>query len=204
MSFLSYGIHPPIISEISVSSLSGNTDFVIKGDYFSHKINLNQVVILGLENYYYVEVIQSTNTELKVRAIKRNNILPVTGEKFALKVTSRSKSTIFPEHFSIQFPQILGMSPTRGHVGSTFTIEIDPLTFRENEFYLTTSFANTTPSSVLGTFNGVVNNVNAGSYQVKLNGVGYDHFHIYHQEFEVFNSWKNIDQIQVKPRYRSF
>ncbi|WP_373520587.1 hypothetical protein [Aquiflexum sp.] len=201
MTFLSKGTRPPIINEISVSGLSGNTEFVIKGDYFSQNKNLNKVEILGLERYYYVEIIRSTNTELKLRAIKGGDILPVTDEKFALKVTSRGKSIIIPQHFSIQFPQILGMSPTRGHVGSTFTIEIDPLTFRENEFYLTTSFATTTPSSVLGIINGVVKNINAGSYQVKLNGTGYDHFHIYHREFEVLNSWKlyrgNPGQTQI-------
>lgn len=190
MSFLSNGIHPPTISEISVSNLSGNTDFEIKGDYFSRNKNLNNVAILGLENYYFVEIIRGTNTELKLRAIKRNNVLPVTDEKFSLKVTSRGKSIIVPQHFSIQFPQILTMSLTRGHVGSTFTLEIDPLNFQQNDLFLSDYFAKFTPSTVPGIYNGVVKNVPADSFEQRLTGDGFNHQ--FSENFEVLNSWKKF------------
>ncbi|WP_373497685.1 IPT/TIG domain-containing protein [Aquiflexum sp.] len=196
LNLMSEGTRPPVISDISVSTLSGDTDFIIKGNYFSNKINQNKVEIIGLERHYTVEIIQSTNIELRVRAKKGGYNIPVTIDKFGLKVTTFNKSIVVHNHFSLQYPQILSMSPTKGHVGTTFTVEIDPLAYQQNELYLTTYFAKLTPSPVSGIYNGIVKNVNAGTYEMRLSGYGF--ISIYPENFEVLNSWKTFRETTAK------
>lgn len=194
LTFTSKGGRKPEITGVSTNLIFGDMEFTIMGNYFSSRKEGNIVEIPGLEQFFRLEVLSSTNQEIRVKMTRRYFVVADFGQKYSLKLTVAGQSTFVVDHFTMSFPVIGHIDPLRAHVGKMIQIGInDEFGQFDGKAYFN---YNGFPSAQMilsgggfGQYMAKIPNIQPGSYEVSILGDG-SYLNTYPEKFEVLNSWK--------------
>ncbi len=197
VTFTSQGGMAAEIKSVSTSKIIGTMEFTIKGQYFSNIKENNLVEIPGLEEYFQISVLSSTDQEIKVLLQRLyGSKLIIDDSKFALRVTTSGLTSEIKDHFTFGFQTIKDISPLRGYVGEAFHVlfENEPERDAEKLYFNYNRY----PSSDLklgkmpeGGYQGLIPNLPPGKYPISFVE---SHISVFPESFEVLNSWKVIKE----------
>lgn len=208
LSFTSKGGRKPEITGISTDLIFGDMEFTITGDYFSSRKERNIVEIPGLEQFFRLEVLSSTNQEIRVKMTRRYFVVAAFGEKYSLKLTTAGQSTFVVDHFTMAFPTIGHIDPLKGQVGKLIQIGINDEfgQFDGKAYFNYNGFPSaqiTLSGGGFGQYRGIVPNTEPGFYELSILADG-GYLSTYPEKFEVLNSWKVYQKDIAMPQLETF
>lgn len=208
LSFNSQGGRKPEITDISTNLIFGDMEFTITGNYFSSRNERNIVEIPGLEEFFRLEVLSSTNQEIRVKMTRRYFVVAAFGQKYSLKLTVADQSTFVVDHFTMAFPVIGHIDPLRAHVGKLIQIGINDEfgQFDGKAYFNYNGFPSaqmTLSGGGFGQYMAKIPNIQPGSYEVSILGDG-SYLNTYPEKFEVLNSWKVYQKDISMPQLESY
>lgn len=187
--FISRGGRAPVIYSISPNTLSENAEYTLTGDYFSTLPYGNKVELLTIDSYYTAVVTYSSNKELKFKVYRTNKSIQGGSHSYSLKVTSNNKSVTKPDAFKISNPYIEDVTPLKGHVGSKVFMKVNFMSSNVKDLlFHQTYFATFSPTPKGDVFEGRINDLGPGIYEVSITNGNFHHSYRY--SYEILNSWK--------------
>lgn len=195
LTFLSQGVHSPVIDSVSTNKLFEDGEFIIYGDFFHSELDRNWVEVPGLEDYYKFQVTEVSRNEMKVYVDRRYMNIQTSNNKFDLVVNSAGKKTVLPEHFSFGFPVIEEISPLKIYSGDRITMKFSE-SVEDMQIYFQIMYDGEFVSfieemEVVGNeVRGILGDTAPGEYLIKYSGGGFTS--TFSQPLEVLSSWETV------------
>ncbi len=201
LNFLSEGVNPPIIEEVSTDKIYFSALIRIKGDFFNSRLENNVLEIPGIEANFYITKVSASNQELVFKVTKNSNNLTPTNKKFDLVLKSGGKVLILPAYFSLDFPSIKSVTPMELFVGEFLQIGVNA-EYPANEFSIKLSGSSASQilklNSTSGTsYSAILGNLPSGPYNVILGGSGFQD--TYSESIQVKKSWTTYSDFLSSP-----
>lgn len=203
MRFQSRGGLDPEITEVSNSTLTGSIDLTIIGKNFNSRKEQNQILIPGMEDYFNIEMISTSNEKIVARLKRTYLPFPVSDEKYDLQLTTGGKTILLENQFSIGYPFIESITPLKTFVGNDFSIKLNANAYFGNaELYINNNIpalSYTIEDIAKEEVTFVMGNLPPGKYPIKL--YNYSFYYDFPDSMEILNSWDVYRENSKIPNY---
>lgn len=194
LTFESLGVTAPKITEVTPREIKFYDQIHITGDFFNSDLELNEVKILGLEDFFTVRIDSVDNQNIWLSINLVNFDFEPTDQKYVLQVTSGGKSTQLADAISVDKPEILSVEPRRLFVGDSLEVGLNffqtpldltfDLTSEDGKVISTYSYV----TIEAGRYKFLAGNTAPGRYDVSINSTFWKNN--FPEKIEVLPSWE--------------